>query len=228
MPFNSLCQKLIDAWLECSPETGTTPEDIYHEMLGSLTVHMRLSVIDVTHADPKQWLLKPVRQSRISSRIIDLNAIFSGGKLGDIKDRDYINTSVLPAYAKVISARQPLIDTVETRLVGIRVIYDRIILPERAAHPRWLVTCTNGRFMAGAPTRSLEVDATDQAILMALIEGMTAKEIATEVGLSHRTVEHRLEQAKKQMGARSLHHLAAMFVTAGFDRSIRHSKENAG
>ena len=177
--------------------------------------------------DPKEWVLKPVRHTRISSRIIDLNALFGGGKLGDIKDQDYINTSVLPVYAKAISARQPLIDTVETRLVGIRVIYDRIILPERAANPCWLVTCTNGRFMAGAPTQGLEIDTTDQAILMALIEGMTAKEIAAEVGLSHRTVEHRLERAKKEMGARSLHHLAAMFVTAGFDRSIRHAKEDA-
>jgi DNA-binding CsgD family transcriptional regulator len=205
---------------------GATPEKIYSGILGSLTVRMRLSVVDITPANPKEWVLKPVRQTRISSRIIDLNALFGDGKLGDIKDQDYINTSVLPVYAKAISARQPLIDTVETRLVGIRVIYDRIILPERTANPCWLVTCTNGRFMAGAPTQGLEIDATDQAILMALIEGMTAKEIAAEVGLSHRTVEHRLERAKKEMGARSLHHLAAMFVTAGFDRSIRHSKED--
>jgi DNA-binding transcriptional ArsR family regulator len=186
---------------------------------------MRLSVIDITPAEPKEWVLKAVRQTHVSSRILDLNGLFGGGKLGAIRDQDYINTSVLPVYAKAISARQPLIDTVEAKLLGIRVVYDRIILPEKADKPRWLVVCTNGRFMAGAPTQGLEVDGTDQSILTALIEGMTAKEIAAEIGLSHRTVEHRLERVKKQMGARSLPHLAAMVVTAGFDKSIRHVNE---
>jgi DNA-binding CsgD family transcriptional regulator len=224
MSFNSICQTLIDAWLETLLDENSA-EKVYQGVIGSLTVRMRLSVIDITPAEPEEWVLKPVKHTGVSSRIIDLNGLFRGGKLGDIKDQGYINTSVLPVYTKAICARQPLIDTVEARLLGIRVIYDRIILPEKAAQPRWLVVCTNGRFMAGAPTQGLDVDATDQAILTALIEGMTAKEIATEVGLSPRTVEHRLERAKKQMGARSLPHLAAMVVTAGFDRSIRHAKE---
>lgn len=225
MSFNAICQRLIDAWLGFAPDTETTPEQIYSVALSDFNVRMRLAVIDIRQSNPKDWMLIPVRQTNILSRIIDLNSLFGGGRLGDIRDQDYVDGSVLPVYAKAIEARQPLIDTVETKLLGIKVVYDRIILPERAAQPGWLITCTNGRFMAGAPTNGLEVDSVDEAILLALIEGMSAKEIAIEVGMSHRTVEHRLERAKKQMGARSLHHLAAMFVTAGFDRSIKHTSD---
>lgn len=227
MSFNSICQKLIDAWLTCPGEPEAGPEQVYGGVLRDLTVRMRLAVIDIRDEQPKDWLLKPVRQTNVLSRIIDLNALFGGGRLGDIKDQDYVDTAVLPAYTKTIRAGQPAIDTVETRLMGIRVIYDRIILPQKFSEPKWLITCTNGKFMTGAPVPGFEVDATDQAILLALIEGMSAKEIAAEVGISHRTVEHRLERAKKHMGARSLHHLAAMFVTAGLEGTIRHSNEDA-
>lgn len=227
MPFNTICQKLIDCWLDGQPGTETSPEDIYRSVMPDFNVRMRLAVIDISHVNPKDWILMPVRQTNVLSRIIDLNSLFGGGKLGDIRDQTYVETAVLPVYMKAIAARQPSIDVVETKLLGIKVIYDRIILPERASDPKWLITCTNGRFMAGAPTNKLEIDATDEAILLALIEGMSAKEIAIEIGISHRTVEHRLERTKKQMGARSLHHLAAMFVTAGFDRAIRHSSGGA-
>jgi DNA-binding CsgD family transcriptional regulator len=188
-----------------------------------MTIRMRLSVIEIGSDDPKEWLLRPVRKTRIASRVLDLDSLFQSGPLGGIKDQSYIENSVLPAYAKAIGAKQPVIDTVETKLLGVRVIYDRIILPQKSeTRPEWLVVCTNGRFMAGTSVNNLEIDATDQEILLALIEGMTAKEIADVVGISRRTVEHRLERLKKQMGARSLPHLAALFVTAGFDRSIRH------
>src|SRR5262249_4887384 len=157
-------------------------------------IRMRLSVIEINSEESKEWLLLPVRHTRVTSRILDLDSLFKGGRLGDIKDQGYIESSVLPAYMKAIRAAQPLIDSVETRLLGVRVIYDRIILPQKAeTRPQWLVVCTNGRFMAGTPANNLEIDATDQAILTALMEGMTLKEIGAAVDLSPRTVEHRLE-----------------------------------
>ncbi|WVT72152.1 LuxR C-terminal-related transcriptional regulator [Sinorhizobium chiapasense] len=227
MPFTFLCQKLIDAWLYTDARTPAAPEAIYSEIMSSLTIRMRLAVIETDSDEPKEWLLRPVRQTRITSRIMDLNSVFKGGRLGDIKDQDYIESSVLPAYTKAIRAARPVIDAVETKLLGVRVVYDRIILPQRAeTQPQWLVVCTNGRFMSGTPANNPEIDATDQAILTALLEGMTVKEIGAAVGLSPPTVEHRLERVKKQTGARSLPHLAALIVTAGFDRSIRHTSED--
>lgn len=227
MPFTALCQKLIDAWLYTDARTPAAPEDVYRGITSLLTMRMRLVVIDIRSDEPKSWVLRPVRQTRISSRIINLNAIFKGGRLGDITDQAYIESSVLPAYTTAIRAAQPLIDTVETKLMGVRIIYDRIILPQRTqTQPEWLVVCTNGRFMTRAPANNLEIDTTDQAILTALTEGMTMKEIAEAVDLSPRTVEHRLERLKKQTGARSLPHLAALFVAAGFDRAISFASDH--
>ncbi|WP_195909613.1 helix-turn-helix transcriptional regulator [Rhizobium tubonense] len=202
------------------------PEKAYSGIVPFLTIRMRLSVIYLNADDPKEWLLRTIRHSRLSSRIINLDSLFKGGKLGELRDQAYLESSVLPAYAKAIEVRQPLIDTVEARLVGVRVVYDRIILPQKSQKPQWLLICTHGRFMAGAPASSLEIDATDEAILTALMQGMTVKEIGAEVALSPRTVEHRLERVKKQIGARSLPHLAVLLVTAGFDRSIHYVSDN--
>lgn len=227
MSFNSVCQKLIDAWLFTEARAPAAPDGIYSGITSSLTIRMRLAVIELASDEPKDWILRPVRQTRIYSRIIDLDSLFGGGRLGDIRDQTYIESSVLPAYFKAIQAKQPLIDTVETKLVGVRVIYDRIILPQRAENqPQWLVVCTNGRFMAKAPRGNLKIDITDEAILTALIEGMTLKEIAAEVGLSPRTVEHRLERVRQQVGARSLPHLTALFVAGGFDRSLNFASDH--
>lgn len=226
MPFTSICQKLIDAWVATNASTPANPDEIYAGITPSLSMRMRLSVIEMGSEEPKEWLLQPVRHSRIASRVLDLNSIFKADKLGNIRDQAYIERSVLPTYMKAIKAAQPLIDSVETKLLGVRIVYDRIILPQKSeGQPQWLVVCTNGRFMAAVPANELKIDLTDQAILMALIEGMTLKEIGAAVDLSPRTVEHRLERVKKQMGARSLPHLTALFVAAGFDRSIRHSNE---
>lgn len=222
MSFTAICQKLIDAWVLTASDTAAIPEEVYSGILSSLTIRMRLSVIELSSDDPKDWKLRTIRHSRLSSRIINLDSFFEGGKLRDLRDQAYLQNAVLPAYAKAIQAKQPLIDAVETKLLGVRIVYDRIILPQKAkTQSQWLVVCSYGRFMAEIPTKHLEIDGTDEAILTALIQGMSVKEIGAVVDLSPRTVEHRLERVKKQIGARSLPHLTALVVASGFDRSVR-------
>lgn len=226
MPFAAVCQKMIDAWVGLQPGDHGTPQDIYADVADKLTTRMRLSLVDVSDDDPEQWELKTIRHSRLPARILDLNVMFRGGRLADFPDKAYLQHAVIPKYLHVMEKRQPLIDSVETRLAGVRVVYDRIILPQKGVtRPDWLVVCTFGRFMARLPNHKLEVNAADEAVLMRLMEGLSAKEIALEVGLSPRTVEHRLERLKKQLGARSLPHLAAMLVALGFDGSISYRDE---
>ncbi|WP_155276027.1 winged helix-turn-helix transcriptional regulator, partial [Agrobacterium tumefaciens] len=55
---------------------------------------------------------------------------------------------------------------------------------------------------------------------------LSIREIAAHVNLSPRTVEHRLERLRAQIGARSLTHLAAMFVVAGFDQLLDFDPNN--
>ncbi len=224
MSFGSVSQTLLDNWLR-SP--ASEPDQLFPGVLDHLTSRMRLAVIDINSLDQQDWILRPVRHSRISSRILNLNTLFKGGRLGDIKDQDYMARSVFPQYRKVIDMRQPAIDMVETKLLGISVTYDRIILPDRvSAATKWLVTCTYGRFMAGSAPQNFQLDSTDETILMHVMAGESSKEIAPQIGLSARTVEHRLERLRKQVGARNLPHLITMLIVSGFNRSVHFASDD--
>lgn len=223
MQFTTICQKLIDAWIGTG--AGSAAEDVYGSVIGGLGLKMRLSLIEIIGDDPRDWYLRKVKSSRISTRLINLDALFQDGRLGDFQDQAYLEHAVFPKYAAAIERRQPMIDAVETRLAGMRVVYDRIIIPEKAASPTWLLICTNGRFMARLPAANVAVDAIDEAILESLLNGSSAKEIAAELKLSPRTIEHRLERLKGKFGARSLPHLAAMLVATGFNKAIDYAGE---
>ena len=218
MAFNAISQKMLDAWLNNS---DPKKEELYREVVNSLSVRMRLSTIDVSSNEQKDWYLQPIRHTKLSTPILDLNSLFKSGRLGEFKDQEYLRKSVFPQYNYIIDRKQPMIDSVETTLMGVRITYDRIILPEKSKErPSWLVVCTYGRFMASTPAQNLNLDNIDEAILLHVMAGESAKEIAVHMNLSPRTVEHRLERLRRQIGARSLPHLVAMLVTAGFNRSI--------
>jgi DNA-binding CsgD family transcriptional regulator len=218
MPFNSISRILLDNWLSAE---DPQPDEIYRDVINKMPVRMRLTIIDVASERSEDWELRPVRQTRLSTRILNLNALFKAGRFADFKDQEYLKSSVIPQYQAVLDRRQPAIDVVETKLLGIKIAYDRILLPEKSkARPSWIVTCTYGRFMASAPAGNLSLDNIDETILLHVMAGESAKEIAVHTNLSHRTVEHRLEKLRKQVGARSLPHLISMLVVAGFDRSI--------
>ena len=221
MLFAQICQKLIDAWVSSPVDPRGSPELIFAPILNDLSFRMRLSVIDLTSTNPLDWQLRTIRHSKLSSRFLNLDRIFKGGRLGDLTDQAYLQEAVLPKYNEVIERRQPLTDVVETKLLGIRVVYDRIILPEKCpGKPCWLITCTHGRFMTGTAVRNPALDATDEDIILHLLDGCSVKEIAAAIHLSPRTVEHRLERLKKQLGARSLPQLAALIVAAGLTQKV--------
>ena len=223
MNFNTLCQKLIDAWLAHENQGNVTPDMIYADVLASISVRSRLAVVNVESEDAGEWLLQTIRNYKLPGRMPNFNAFISDGRLSAIKDQAYLEKSVYPSYRRAVEQRVPVIDSVEARIAGIKVVYDRIILPQKGPErPRWLIIYTYGRFMAHVPERVFDLDGTDEEIVIALINGLTSKEIAIQVNLSHRTIEHRIERMKKRFEARSLPHLTALLVSAGFDKAIRH------
>ncbi|WP_245512320.1 helix-turn-helix domain-containing protein [Rhizobium leguminosarum] len=54
------------------------------------------------------------------------------------------------------------------------------------------------------------MDEFDHSVLQLLYEGLSAKEIAQQVEISHRTVEHRIERMKARIGARTISQLVAL------------------
>ncbi|MNV92082.1 Bacterial regulatory protein, luxR family [compost metagenome] len=93
---------------------------------------------------------------------------------------------------------------------------DRIILPSRntGRHGSWCVSLVRIRCLLPTTKPAPEPDIAELAILQLLREGYTARDIGVRIGLSPRTVEHKLEKLKAAFGARSVAHLATLSIVS--------------
>ncbi len=98
------------------------------------------------------------------------------------------------------------------KLIGIRIGYERLILPQKGqVKPGWCISLAEGRFFM-PPGQDAKTDKTDDNAIQLLIEGHTAKEIAQVLNLPPRTIEHRIDKLKDRFDARNLVHLVAKLV----------------
>lgn len=219
-PFSAVTRKMLDNWLLTDPEQPTSPEIVYRDILEMLSIKMRLTVFTVEGNDPKRWFMKAIRHSGFTSRILNINKIFADAYIGEFKDQTYMEEAVIPRLLQVMASQQPSMELVKTRLFGINLGYDRILLPQRNTdRPQWIISSSYAQFLLSPPRRIEQMDVADEAIIQLLVEGATAKEIAVSLSISHRTVEHRLERMKERYGARNTVHLVAMLIATHLDRS---------
>lgn len=211
--FSTIVRKLTDAWIASDPDRPAKAEEIYSGVVDQLTLKMRLTVFRIVGNDPLNWQMTAIRHSGFKSRILNINKLFADCKIGEFKDRRYMEEAVIPRLIEVIERQQPSSELVKTRLLGINLGYDRILLPQKnIKRPEWIISSSNAQFLLSPPQRLESLDIGDEAILQLLMEGSTAKEIATTLEISHRTVEHRLERIKAKYGAKNNVHLVAMLM----------------
>ena len=204
---------MLDSWITTDADNPLEPDYIYRHVLEMLSIKMRLTVIRLGSPDPWDWHLIPVRHSGFTSSLLDINHAFREQKLRDFKDRNYMAQSVIPRLKQVAQTQQPVIELVKTKLFGINIGYDRVLIPQRNRQtPEWIISSSYGRFMLAQPQNFGAFDLDEESIIQLLVEGRTAKEIGLQLGLSHRTVEHRLERLKERLGARNTVHLVAMIL----------------
>lgn len=219
-PFSAVVGRMLDAWILTSPERPARAEDVYQGVLDLLSIKMRLTLIEVRGSDPLDWYMRPIRHSGFTSRILNINCLFTDCRLGDFKDRAYMEQSVIPRLTEVVARQQPVTELVKTRLMGVSLGYDRVLLPQKNVNGvEWVISSSYAQFLLGQPSAQETLDSADEAIIQLLIEGSTAKEIAVLIGQSHRTVEHRLDRMKQRYGARNTVHLVAMLIATHIDRS---------
>ncbi|MGN7807737.1 helix-turn-helix transcriptional regulator [Ensifer sp. 22521] len=219
-PFSAVTRKMLDNWLLTDPEQPASPDTVYRDILDMLSIKMRLTVFTIDGDDPKRWFMKAIRHSGFTSRILNINKIFADAYIGDFKDQRYMEEAVIPRLSQVRDSQQPSMELVKTRLFGVNLGYDRILLPQRNVdRPRWIISTSYAQFLLSPPQRHEKLDVGDEAIVQLLIEGATAKEIAVSLDVSHRTVEHRLERMKERYGARNTVHLVAMLIATHLERS---------
>ncbi|GEC30921.1 hypothetical protein N181_04930 [Sinorhizobium fredii USDA 205] len=218
-PFAVVTRRLLDAWIQTTPAQPAAAEDVYRGVLDLLSIKMRLTLITVEGDDPLRWHMKAIRHSRFASRVLNINKIFADCRLGDFKDQSFMRGAVIPRLQEVLVSQQPVTELVKTRLMGVNLGYDRILLPQKnAGRPKWIISSSCAQFMLSPPQRRETLDVADEAIIQLLVEGATAKETAATLGISHRTVEHRLERMKQRYGARNVVHLVSMLIATHLDR----------
>lgn len=213
-PFAAITRNMLDNWLQTSPENAAKPETVYNGILGHLSIKMRLTLFTVTGDNPKKWHMKAIRHSGFTSRILNINKIFADCYVESFKDQKYMDEAVVPRLRQVLETQQPSMELVKTRLFGVNLGYDRVLIPQKAiGRPQWIISSSYAQFLLSPPQRRERLDVADEAIAQLLIEGGTAKEIAQTLDVSPRTVEHRVERLKTKYGARNTVHLVAMLVT---------------
>lgn len=218
-PFTAITQKMLDAWIETDPNEPAEPQTVYAGALDFLSIKMRLTVFRIDGDDPLKWQMTPVRHSGFTSSLINVNKLFEDQRIGDFKDQTYMAEAVIPRLNQVITNQQPSMELVKTRIFGINLGYDRILIPQRTnGRPEWVISSSYARFLLDAPKSHNKFDIDDEAVVQLLLEGCTAKEIASQLGLSHRTVEHRLDRLKTRFGARNLVHLVVMLLGGHVNR----------
>ncbi|KQS77417.1 response regulator [Rhizobium sp. Leaf384] len=219
-PFNAVTRKMLDSWLQTSAQKPAAAAIIYRDILDLLSMKMRLTVFSINSDNPLDWHMKAIRHSGFTSRILNINKIFADCYVGEFKDQSYMRDAVIPRLQQVLETQQPAMELVKTRLLGVNLGYDRILIPQRnAGRPEWIISSSYAQFLLSSPQHRETLDVADEAIIQLLIEGATAKEIAVTLEISHRTVEHRLERMKERYGARNTVHLVAMLIATHLDRT---------
>ena len=185
-PFSALTRKMLDNWLQMDPARPASPDMVYADILEMLSIKMRLTVFLIEGDDPKRWFMKAIRHSGFTSRILNINKIFADSYIGDFKDQAYMEGAVIPRLLQVLDSQQPSMELVKTKLFGVNLGYDRILLPQRnAVRPRWVISSSYAQFLLSPTKRQERLDVADEAIIQLLIEGATAKEIAVTLNVSH-------------------------------------------
>ncbi|WP_168801272.1 helix-turn-helix domain-containing protein [Rhizobium rhizophilum] len=214
--FNSLSQGLIDVWL--ASDEMTMPESLYSGFIGSLSIKMALSVVGTAHGDPYDWTFQRIKDFGFKSHLLgQLRLQFPDATLRDL-DRRFVDEAIIPAYSRCLQVGRPTLELVRTKLLGVRIGYERLILPQKCeGRPSWCISLVEGRFFI-PPSKEAKTDMTDENIIQLLIEGQTTREIAEVLHLSPRTIEHRIDKLKARFEAKNLVHLVAKLVATQIGR----------
>ncbi|OWW00386.1 LuxR C-terminal-related transcriptional regulator [Rhizobium sp. R693] len=217
--FNSLALILFDNWVK-SQSPIVDPKLLYADIEGLITIKMSINFVDTRADDPRDWLFRRIKNYGVRSRLININKVFPDCRIGDLPDQAYVADAIIPQFQRVLEARTPQMDLVQTRIVGLSLGYDRIILPQkRTGKPDWCITFTEGRFLLST-SQSPTLDTVDEHIIQLLMEGQTAKDAAEILGLSSRTIEHRIEKLKREHDARNATQLVAKLISSHVDRHV--------
>ena len=208
----------MDAWIISTAKTNGADVLCAHVM-PYLGPDMMLTVTDTSAADPLDWTFSFVRGYALPSGFANTLNFEQGKPFRDFADQRFTLETLVAGRQRAILQARPELEPVDARLLDARVIGDRIVLPNRNTGERaaWCVSLVRVRCILPIAPTVPDLDAASLVILQLLRDGFTAKEMGDQIGLSFRTVEHKIEKLKAAFGARSVAHLATLSLTAAMD-----------
>lgn len=208
LSFETIARSALDLW-SASPATADhTPRSDAERFLplaGAKGVN--LHCIDMTQDDPRDFsLVSVLEQTSLRRQGVT--------RLCDYPDQSFIKQHVAAPFSAVRDSSQPVVETVQARMLDQYLVYDRLILPQKVSRGRsaWAVSLVIPRLVLPAVSLSKPLTRRDNDVLSLIIEGLTAKQIAARLGLSQRTVEHRTQHLKDKFGAATIPQMVAMAI----------------
>lgn len=208
----------MDAWI--SAEADTDGADIIcGSVLDYLAPDMILTITGTTATDPLDWTFSLIRGYEVPSGLAEIVPVGTDLPLHSLPDREFTLGTLVTGRQRAITQARPEIDSVDACLSNVRMFGDRIILPSRntGRHGSWCVSLVRIRCLLPTTKPAPEPDIAELAILQLLREGYNARDIGGRIGLSPRTVEHKLEKLKAAFGARSVAHLATLSIASAIE-----------
>lgn len=204
METRALFQHATEQWRLLKPQSRVDALPLLKslEVLCDDTVNLYL--IDMRADDPLSYGL---------DRVIENVSLRGGGALlRHYPDQDYINRDVIPFYKAAKESCEINVMRLTSRIQDQIATYDRLILPTPGpgCEVPWAVTLSKTRLLLPNPQKVLT--GREEDILDLLAHGLSSKEVARQLGISPRTVEHRLASIKEKLGARNVTHAVAMAV----------------
>ena len=169
-------------------------------------------VLEVDENDPLGWRYCALSGSE---RLNGAAKVVS--RLGELPDPKFTAGVLIPTYLDAVTADGPVAHRIVAIANNTFVAYHKLTIPIRATsrskRVNHILSCTVVELairLAQPPDVGSGLTPRERACLALAGSGLLAKQIAVEVGISDKTVELHLSQARRKLGARTTSHAVAI------------------
>ena len=153
-----------------------------------------------------------------------------GEEIGNYPDPDYIDSVLAPNYAAATVENGPIFRRIMTPMVGTFAVYEGILLPYFGKEGRNALSLSRLLYLADhiELAEPVTLSGRERDCLDFLAKGLSAKQIAYELKISERTIEHHIENIKIGLQASNAPHAVAKALFANGLKSRPRSPEQGG
>lgn len=211
--FSASVHDLMDAWIKS--KDGADAADIYQAATRPLQPNVILAVVDCRFPSVEAFSVEFVRRYSVATKVLDFLTLQEPSDFRSFPDQEYLKHTAVPALTEVLTQQRPSLSKGNTNFGGCKIVYERLLLPQKfeTGRSEWCIIFSKIDLLL-PEVSGFKTDGIDLSILQLLTEGATQKEIGLRLGLSPRTIEHRIDRLKGRVGAKNLQHLVALWITS--------------